>query len=236
MLMSSSAFSDAFDLLLSSDPVFWKIVLRSLQVTFFAVVAATLVALPLGAAIALFRFPGRNILLVCLNTLMGFPPILAGLLIYLMLSRSGPLGFLGLLFTPGAMIAAQALLAFPIIVALTRQVIEDLWHEYEEHLRALGSSLPRAIPTLLWEARYSLVTSVLAGLGRAAGEVGAVLIVGGNIAGYTRTMTTAIALETSKGDLPLAVGLGIVLVIVMIIVNAAILTLSRIGHWIEARA
>lgn len=234
--MSASAFSDAFDLLLSTDPVFWQIVGRSLQVTFLAVTTAALLALPLAAALALFRFPGRNILLICLNTLMGFPPILAGLLIYLLLSRSGPLGFLGLLFTPGAMIAAQALLAFPIILALARQTIEDLWQEYEEHLRALGSSRSRAIPTLLWESRYSLVTSVLAGLGRAVGEVGAVLIVGGNIAGYTRTMTTAIALETSKGDLALAVGLGIVLVILMIAVNMAIFALTRLGRWIEARA
>lgn len=234
--MSASAISEAFDLLLSTDPVFWQIVGRSLQVTSLAVIIAAVFALPLGAAFALFRFPGRSILLVALNTLMGFPPILAGLLIYLFLSRSGPLGFLGLLFTPWAMIAAQALLAFPIILALTRQTIEDLWNEYEEHLRALGSSRFRAIPTLLWEARYSLVTSVLAGLGRAAGEVGAVLIVGGNIAGYTRTMTTAIALETSKGDLPLAVGLGIVLVLVMITVNTAIFSLARLGHWIEARA
>jgi tungstate transport system permease protein len=233
--MSASALLDAFDLLFGPDPAFWRIVGRSLQVTCLAVAIAGLLALPLGAALALFRFPGRNILLVCLNALMGFPPILAGLLIYLMLSRSGPLGFLGLLFTPWAMIAAQALLAFPIILALSRQTVEDLWREYEEHLRSLGSSRLRSIPTLLWEARYSLVTSVLAGLGRAAGEVGAVLIVGGNIAGYTRTMTTAIALETSKGDLPLAVGLGIVLVMVMIVVNAAILSLSRLGHWIEAR-
>jgi tungstate transport system permease protein len=234
--MSSTGIAGAVGLLLSADPAFWQIVGRSLQVTFLAVFGAALLALPLGAALALLRFPGRNLLLVALNTLMGFPPILAGLLIYLLLSRSGPLGFLGLLFTPSAMIAAQALLAFPLIVSLARQTVEDLWHEYEEHLRALGSSRVRAIPTLLWEARYSLVTSVLAGLGRAAGEVGAVLIVGGNIAGHTRTMTTAIALETSKGDLALAVGLGIVLVIVMILVNTAIFALGRLGRWIEARA
>jgi tungstate transport system permease protein len=234
--MSASAFSDAFDLLFSAEPAFWQIVARSLQVTVLAVIAAALLALPMGAALALFRFPGRNLLLVCLNTLMGFPPILAGLLLYILLSRSGPLGFLGLLFTPSAMIAAQALLAFPIILALTRQTIEDLWQESEEHLRALGSSRLRAVPTLLWEARYSLVTSVLAGLGRAAGEVGAVLIVGGNIAGYTRMMTTAIALETSKGDLPLAVGLGFVLIVVMIVINLAIFALARVGYWVEARA
>jgi tungstate transport system permease protein len=234
--MSASAFSDAFDLLFSAEPAFWQIVARSLQVTVLAVIAAALLALPVGAALALFRFPGRNLLLVCLNTLMGFPPILAGLLLYILLSRSGPLGFLGLLFTPGAMIAAQALLAFPIILALTRQTIEDLWQEYEEHLRALGSSRLRAVPTLLWEARYSLVTSVLAGLGRAAGEVGAVLIVGGNIAGYTRMMTTAIALETSKGDLPLAIALGLVLILIMIAINLVIFALARVGYWVEARA
>ena len=234
--MSASALSDAFDLLFSAEPAFWQIVARSLQVTVLAVIAAALLALPVGAALALFRFPGRNLLLVCLNTLMGFPPILAGLLLYILLSRSGPLGFLGLLFTPGAMIAAQALLAFPIILALTRQTIEDLWQEYEEHLRALGSSRLRAVPTLLWEARYSLVTSVLAGLGRAAGEVGAVLIVGGNIAGYTRMMTTAIALETSKGDLPLDIALGLVLILIMIAINLVIFALARVGYWVEARA
>jgi tungstate transport system permease protein len=234
--MSASPFSDALALLLSTDPDFWRIVARSLQVTLLAVAIAALLALPSGAALALFRFPGRSALLVILNTLMGFPPILAGLIIYLLLSRSGPLGFLDLLFTPGAMVAAQALLAFPIILALTRQTIEDLWREYEEHLRALGSSRWRAIPTLLYEGRHSLVTAVLAGLGRGAGEVGAVLIVGGNIAGYTRTMTTAIALETSKGDLPLAVGLGLVLVIVLIAVNTAIFALARLGRWMEARA
>jgi tungstate transport system permease protein len=234
--MSASALSDAFDLLFSAEPAFWQIVARSLQVTVLAVIAAALLALPVGAALALFRFPGRNLLLVCLNTLMGFPPILAGLLLYILLSRSGPLGFLGLLFTPGAMIAAQALLAFPIILALTRQTIEDLWQEYEEHLRALGSSRLRAVPTLLWEARYSLVTSVLAGLGRAAGEVGAVLIVGGNIAGYTRMMTTAIALETSKGDLPLAIALGLVLILIMIAINLVIFALARVGYQVEAQA
>jgi tungstate transport system permease protein len=232
----SLGFSDAVGLLSSGDPVFWQIVGRSLEVTVLAVLSAALLALPLGAALALHRFPGRGALLILLNTLMGFPPILAGLFIYLMLSRSGPLGFLGLLYTPKAMIAAQALLAFPIILALARQTIEDLWLEYEEHLRAWGSSPLRAIPTLLWEGRYSLLTAVLAGLGRAAGEVGAVLIVGGNIAGYTRTMTTTIALETSKGDLPLAVGLGLVLLFVMLLVNSAILFLSRLGTWIEARA
>jgi tungstate transport system permease protein len=234
--MTTSATAEAFGLLLSTDPAFWQIVARSLQVTFLAVLGAALLALPLGAALALLRFPGRNLLLVGLNTLMGFPPILAGLLIYLLLSRAGPLGFLGLLFTPAAMVAAQALLAFPIITSLARQTVEDLWYEYAEHLQALGSSRARAIPTLLWEGRYSLVTSVLAGLGRAAGEVGAVLIVGGNIAGFTRTMTTAIALETSKGDLPLAVGLGMVLLIVMIAINAAIFVLGGVGRWIEARA
>jgi tungstate transport system permease protein len=232
----SPGLSDAVSLLSSGDPVFWQIVGRSLQISVLAVLCAACLALPLGAALALYRFPGRGALLVLLNTLMGFPPILAGLLIYLMLSRSGPLGFLGLLYTQTAMIAAQALLAFPIILALARQTIEDLWAEYEEHLRAWGSSRRRAIPTLLWEGRYSLLTSVLAGLGRAAGEVGAVLIVGGNIAGYTRTMTTTIALETSRGDLALAVGLGLVLLFVMLLVNGAILLLSRLGTWIEARA
>jgi tungstate transport system permease protein len=232
----SLGLSDAVGLLLSGDPVFWQIVGRSLQVTVLAVLSAAVLALPLGAALALHHFPGRGPLLVLLNTFMGFPPIFAGLLVYLLLSRSGPFGFLGLLYTPRAMILAQGVLAFPIVLAIARQTIEDLWLEYEEHLRAWGSSRLRAIPTLLWEGRYSLLTAVLAGLGRAAGEVGAVLIVGGNIAGYTRTMTTTIALETSKGDLALAVGLGLVLLFVMLLVNGAILCLSRLGAWIEARA
>jgi len=193
----------------------------SLEVSLLAVVVATLIALPLGAALAIGRFPCRQVLLVTLNALMGLPPVVAGLLVYLLLSRAGPLGSLGLLFTPAAMVIAQTILVTPIIAGLSRQVLEDAWHEYQEQLRSLGATPTAAAATLLWDTRYSLVTIVLAGFGRAAAEVGAVMIVGGNIDGVTRVMTTAISLETSKGDLPLALGLGIVLVAVVFIVNAA---------------
>jgi len=196
-------------------------VLLSLEVSLLAVVVATLIALPLGAALAIGRFPCRQVLLVTLNALMGLPPVVAGLLVYLLLSRAGPLGSLGLLFTPAAMVIAQTILVTPIIAGLSRQVLEDAWHEYQEQLRSLGATPTAAAATLLWDTRYSLVTIVLAGFGRAAAEVGAVMIVGGNIDGVTRVMTTAISLETSKGDLPLALGLGIVLVAVVFIVNAA---------------
>jgi tungstate transport system permease protein len=185
------------------------------------VALAALVALPLGGALALYRFPGRQALVVLINSLMGLPPVVVGLVVYLFLSRSGPLGGLGLLFTPTAMVIAQFVLITPIVAALARQVIEDLWSEYGEQLRSLGAGTGRAVATLLWDGRYSLLTSVLAGFGRAAAEVGAVLIVGGNIAHVTRVMTTAIALETSKGDLPLALGLGLILISLSIAVNGA---------------
>ena len=171
-----------------------------------------MVGLPLGALVALTRFPGRNALIVILNGCMGLPPVVVGLLVFLLLSRSGPLGPLGLLFTPQAMIIAQAVLITPIIAALTRQVIEDLWAEYRDELTAMDIGPAGRVATLLWDARFSLVTILLAGFGRAAAEVGAVMIVGGNIDGFTRVMTTTIALETSKGNLPLAIGLGLVLI------------------------
>ncbi len=167
--------------------------------------------LPLGAAVAVRRFPGRQSLIVLLNALMGLPPVVVGLLVYLMLSRAGPLGQFGILFTPAAMVIAQTILIAPIVAALSRQVVEDAWQEYREQLRSLGVRPTTAAATLIWDTRFSLVTIVLAGFGRAAAEVGAVMIVGGNIDGVTRVMTTTIALETSKGDLPLALGLGIVL-------------------------
>jgi tungstate transport system permease protein len=199
----------------------WDIVLLSLQVSLTAVAAASLVGLPLGAAIAVGRFPGRHALIVVLNALMGLPPVVVGLIVYLLLSRAGPLGELGLLFTPQAMVIAQTILILPIIAALCRQAVEDSWREYEEQLRSLGVDGVRAAATVLWDIRFSLFTAVLAGLGRAAAEVGAVMIVGGNIDGVTRVMTTAIALETSKGDLPLALGLGVVLIGVVLALNAA---------------
>src|SRR5438309_573337 len=176
---------------------------------------------PRGALLAVKRFAGRRTVIVLLNALMGLPPVVVGLLIYLLLSRAGPLGELGLLFTPGAMVIAQSVLVLPIIAALARQTLEDAWREYEEQLRSLGARELEAAFTLIWDARFSLVTAVLAGLGRAAAEVGAVMIVGGNIDGVTRVMTTAIALETSKGDLPLALGLGFVLIALVLAVNAA---------------
>ncbi|WP_253482420.1 ABC transporter permease [Natronocella acetinitrilica] len=203
------------------DAVLMSIVALSLQVSLSAVIIASVVGLPLGAALALWRFPGRGALITLLNAFMGLPPVVAGLMVYLMLSRAGPLGQFGLLFTPTAMVIAQVLLVLPIVAALSRQIIQDLWQEYHEQLQSLGVSRLRAIPTLLWDARFSLVTVVLAGFGRASAEVGAVLIVGGNIEGVTRVMTTAIALETSRGNLPLALGLGIVLVLLVALVNGA---------------
>jgi tungstate transport system permease protein len=216
-----SAFAEAARLIVAADRTLYGIVLLSLEVSLTAVVAATAIGLPLGAALAIRRFPGRQMLLVTLNALMGLPPVVVGLLVYLLLSRAGPLGDLGLLFTPAAMVTAQAVLVIPIIAGLSRQVLEDAWHEYEEQLRSLGATASTAATTLVWDTRYSLVTVVLAGFGRAAAEVGAVMIVGGNIDGVTRVMTTAISLETSKGDLPLALGLGIILVTVVFVINAA---------------
>ena len=216
-----SAFAEAARLIVAADRTLYGIVLLSLEVSLTAVAAATAIGLPLGAALAIRRFPGRQVLLVTLNALMGFPPVVVGLLVYLLLSRAGPLGELGLLFTPPAMVVAQAILVLPIIAGLSRQVLEDAWHEYEEQLRSLGATAKAAAATLVWDTRYSLVTVILAGFGRAAAEVGAVMIVGGNIDGVTRMMTTAISLETSKGDLPLALGLGLILIAVVFVINAA---------------
>ena len=210
-------------------PGFWPIVGLSLAVTLSAVTLAAAIGLPFGAFLAIARFPGRGLVVVAVNALMGLPPVVAGLLVFLLLSRSGPLGGLGWLFTPKAMIVAQTVLVLPIVVALTRQTVEDLWREYAEHLGSLGLVGFRAVPTLLWDARFSLVTALLAGFGRASAEVGAVLIVGGNILGHTRTMTTAIALETSKGDLPLALALGTVLIALTLVLNALAYGAGRIG-------
>lgn len=214
------AFAAAWALIAGVEPGLVSIVLLSLQVSLSAVLIASAIALPLGAAIAVSRFSGRQLLIVLLNALMGLPPVVVGLLVYLLLSRAGPLGSLGILFTPSAMVVAQTVLVVPIIAALSRQVIEDAWREYDEQLRSLGASRPSAALTLIWDTRFSLVTIVLAGFGRAAAEVGAVMIVGGNIDGVTRVMTTAIALETSKGDLPLALGLGLVLLALVLLLNA----------------
>lgn len=198
----------------------WRIVALSLQVSLAAVGIATTLGLPLGAALAVLRFPGRNAVVVALNALMGLPPVVVGLAVYLLLSRAGPLGELGLLFTPPAMVIAQTILILPIIAALARQSVEDAWREYDEQLRSLGVRGVRAALTVLWDIRFSMLTAILAGLGRASAEVGAVMIVGGNIDGVTRVMTTTIALETSKGDLPLALGLGVVLIAIVLVLNA----------------
>ncbi|HEX3632302.1 MAG TPA: ABC transporter permease [Casimicrobiaceae bacterium] len=224
-----TALAEAWRLIASLDPKLGDIVALSLQVSLTAVAIASVFGLPLGALIAVSRFPARRTTIVLLNALMGLPPVVVGLLVYLLLSRAGPLGALGLLFTPAAMVIAQSILITPIIAALTRQVVEDAWLEYREQLRSLGETRLGAVTTLLWDLRFSLVTIVLAGFGRAAAEVGAVIIVGGNIDGVTRVMTTAIALETSKGDLPLALGLGFILVMIVVALNAA-------AYWVKEAA
>jgi len=220
----------AVGMVLGGDPALYTIVRLSLMISLSAAAFAALIGFPLGAFLALARFPGRAVLVVATNACMGLPPVVVGLAVYLLLSRSGPLGFLGFLFSPPAMVAAQTLLVLPIVVALTRQTVEDLWVEYRDELTALRIGAGRRAMTLLWDARFSLVTTFLAGFGRAAAEVGTVMIVGGNIDGFTRTMTTAIALETSKGNLPLALGLGLVLITLIFAVNAAAWGIRRVGE------
>ena len=222
----SSAIGAALSMIVSLDSGLMEIVALSLRVSLSAVVIASLVALPLGALLALQPFPGRRGVVVLLNALMGLPPVVVGLMVYLLLSRAGPLGPAGLLFTPTAMVIAQSIIVFPIIAALSRQTIADLHEEYDEHLRSLGSSAWQSVMTLLWDGRYRLLTGVMAGFGRAIAEVGAVLIVGGNILHSTRVMTTTIALETSKGNLALALGLGFILVILALGVNGTALVIS----------
>ncbi len=225
-----SGEATALELVWNADPRLLSIVALSISVSLSAVFFAALFGLPLGAVIALTRFPGREASIVVLNALMGLPPVVVGLAIYLLLSRSGPLGSWGILFTPTAMVIAQAVLVMPIVAALARQTIEDLWVEYRDELAAMNVGPFGRVATLIWDARFSLVTALLAGFGRAAAEVGAVIIVGGNIEGFTRTMTTAIALETSKGDLPLAIGLGMVLIAIVIAVNALAWGVRRAGE------
>ncbi|HTJ95967.1 MAG TPA: ABC transporter permease [Rhodocyclaceae bacterium] len=206
--------------MLQADAHLYDIVGLSLRVSFLAVIWAALAGLPIGALLAVGQFPGRKTMTVIVNGLMGLPAVVVGLAVYLLLSRAGPLGEFGLLFTPTAMSIAQAILVTPLLAALTRQIIEDAWLEYAEQLHSLGTKPWQAAVTLLWDTRWSLSTVLLAGFGRAISEVGAVMIVGGNIDGVTRVMTTSIALETSKGDLPLAMGLGIILVALVLILNA----------------
>ena len=215
----ANALVAAWQLVLSGDPTLLGILFLSLSISLTAVFLASCIGLPLGAALAITRFPGRNAAVVVMNTMMGLPPVVVGLVVYLILSRSGPLGSLGLLFTPAAMVIAQVVLVTPIVTAVARQIIEDLWREYAELYLFDGVGRIRTICSLLWLGRLSLITAVLAGAGRALAEVGAILIVGGNIAGVTRTMTTAIALETSRGDLALALALGIILLMLIFLVN-----------------
>ena len=229
-----AALGAAVVMVAHGDAELLQIVLLSLRVSLTAVVLAAVVGMPLGALLAVVRFPGRQAIVVLVNAMMGLPPVVVGLLVYLALSRAGPLGAMGLLFTPTAMIIAQAILVTPIIAALTRQTVAELHEEYAEHLASLGLSPLRSVPTLLWDGRYRLATAFLAGFGRAAAEVGAVIIVGGNIRGHTRVMTTAIALETSKGELALALGLGMVLLLLVIAVNATVTAVQSLGRRVAA--
>jgi len=228
----SDSLSVATGLVTQFDARLATIVELSLRVSLTATVIAACIGLPLGAAIAIGKFPGRRALTVLVNAFMGLPPVVVGLVVYLLLSRAGPLGALGILFTPTAMIIAQTVLIVPIVAALSRQIVADAWDEYREQLTSLGASTWSAALTLLWDTRFSLATVLLAGFGRAVAEVGAVMIVGGNIDGVTRVMTTTIALETSKGDLPLALALGIVLIAIVLILNAAA---SLVRGWALAR-
>ena len=219
MTSFAEGLSHAIELIISFDNDLIGIIAMSLKVSISAVLISCIIGFPIGASLALCKFRGRNLVLVILNSFMGLPPVVAGLIVFLLLSRSGPFGVLGLLFTPTAMIIAQTILITPIIAALTRQTIEDLWDEYSEYLKSLDSKKIDTMQTLLWDARFSLVIIVLAGFGRAIAEVGAVMIVGGNIDNITRVMTTAIALETSKGNLSIALGLGITLLFIAFAVN-----------------
>jgi tungstate transport system permease protein len=229
MLDLSQAFASALWQIVTLDPQLLQIIALSLRVTLTAVAIATVMGFAVGGVLAVYRFPGRGAVAALLNALMGLPPVVAGLIVYLLLSNAGPLGVLQLLYTPGAMIIAQVILITPIVAALTRQTCEDLLEEYRDQLRSLGASSAEMVTTLLWDGRYRLITAVLAGFGRAIAEVGAVLIVGGNIDHVTRTMTTAIALETSKGNIALALALGMILLAIALFVNVALMGSRRLA-------
>jgi tungstate transport system permease protein len=224
------AFRTALGLIVTLDPDLVEILVLSIKVSLSAVVIASLLGFAIGGALAVYRFPGRGAVSAVLSALMGLPPVVAGLVVYLLFSNVGPLGVLQLLYTPTAMIIAQVVLVTPIIGALTRQACQDLLEEYDEQLRSLGASSSAIVATLLWDGRYRLITAVLAGFGRAIAEVGAVMIVGGNIDHVTRTMTTAIALETSKGNIALALALGIVLLTIALAVNASLIWVQRLAN------
>ena len=230
----AAAFGLALQLIAVLDAELIDIVGRSLYVSLSAVIIAAVIGLPLGAFVAVYRFPGRRAAVVLLNALMGLPPVFVGLMVYLLVSRTGPLGVLGLLFTPGAMIIAQCVLITPIIAALSREIMRELYDEYREQLCSLGARPRDAMLTLLWDARLGLVTAVMAGFGRASAEVGAVFIVGGNIAHVTRVMTTTIALETSKGNLALALALGFILVLLAVGINACAAMLGGMSSYRRA--
>lgn len=229
MLDLSQAFASALWQIVTLNPPLLQIIALSLKVTLTAVAIATLLGFAVGGVLAVYRFPGRGAVAALLNALMGLPPVVAGLIVYLLLSNAGPLGVLQLLYTPGAMIIAQVILITPIVAALTRQTCEDLLEEYRDQLRSLGASSAEMVTTLLWDGRYRLITAVLAGFGRAIAEVGAVMIVGGNIDHVTRTMTTAIALETSKGNITLALALGMILLAIALVVNVALMGIRRLA-------
>ena len=221
-------FSEIIDLLTGENLSLYEIIFLSLKISLSSVFLATFLGLPLGSFLVVKNFPGKKIFVVLINTLMGLPPVVVGLLVYLLLSRAGPLGSLGILFTPQAMIFAQTILILPIITALSRQIIFDLWEDYRDQLTSLGASNSDAIFTLIWDARFSLLTAILAGLGRALSEVGAVIIVGGNIDGVTRVMTTAIAFETSRGSIELAVALGLILIFISLLITLLIRSFRRL--------
>jgi tungstate transport system permease protein len=229
MLDLSQAFASALWQIVTLNPQLLQIMALSLKVTLTAVAIATLLGFAVGGVLAVYRFPGRGAVAALLNALMGLPPVVAGLIVYLFLSNAGPLGVLQLLYTPGAMIIAQVILITPIVAALTRQTCEDLLEEYRDQLRSLGASSAEMVTTLLWDGRYRLITAVLAGFGRAIAEVGAVMIVGGNIDHVTRTMTTAIALETSKGNITVALALGMILLAIALVVNVALMGIRRLA-------
>jgi tungstate transport system permease protein len=229
MLDLSQAFRAALRQIVTLDPQLLEIIELSLKVALTAVAIATLIGFAVGGVLAVYRFPGRGAVAAILNALMGLPPVVAGLIVYLLLSNAGPLGVLQLLYTPEAMIIAQVILVTPIVAALTRQTCEDLLEEYRDQLRSLGASSAEMVTTLLWDGRYRLITAVLAGFGRAIAEVGAVMIVGGNIDHVTRTMTTAIALETSKGNIALALALGMILLAIALAVNVALMGIRRLA-------
>jgi tungstate transport system permease protein len=229
MLDLPQAFASALRQIVTLDPQLLQIIALSLKVTLTAVAIASVLGFAVGGVLAVYRFLGRGAVAALLNALMGLPPVVAGLIVYLVLSNAGPLGVLQLLYTPGAMIIAQVILITPIVAALTRQTCEDLLEEYRDQLRSLGASSAEMVTTLLWDGRYRLITAVLAGFGRAIAEVGAVMIVGGNIDHVTRTMTTAIALETSKGNIVLALALGMILLAIALVINVALMGIRKLA-------